>query len=206
MPWRACSRARVLDRATRPPLQAAYTASPEEPPRAASDATLTMRPYWRAAMPGSTACSMCSAPVRLMSMSLAHSAGTVLTKGLNTSQPALLTSTAMGPSCASTAATAASTWARSVMLQAKAVARPPVARMSAATFSAASKFMSNTATWAPSLAKRRQVAPPMPPPPPVTMTVLPSNLCIFFSKRGLRGGGALLCWGKPLGTAHMSIH
>ena len=30
--WRACSRASVLDRATSPPLQAEYTASPDEPP------------------------------------------------------------------------------------------------------------------------------------------------------------------------------
>ncbi len=55
--------------ATSPPLQAAYTASPEEPTRAASEAMLTMRPALRAAMPGSTAWCMCSAPVRLMAIS-----------------------------------------------------------------------------------------------------------------------------------------
>src|SRR5262245_36796575 len=52
--------------------------------------------------------------------------------------------------------------------------------MSAATRSAASRFRSNTATLAPSLPKRRHVAPPMPPPPPVTTTVLPANLVMMF--------------------------
>ena len=169
----------VLENDTRPPLQAAYTASPDEPTRAASDAMLTMRPFLRAAMPGSTAWCMCSAPVRLIAISLSHCAGSVLVNGLKTSQPALLTSTSIGPSDFSASATAASTLARSVMSQRKACARPPSARMPAATFSAASRFRSNTATAAPSLAKRRQVAPPMPPPPPVTTTVLFSNRCIM---------------------------
>jgi hypothetical protein len=42
---RASSRAMVLEKATRPPLQKAYTASPDEPPRAASEATFTTLPY-----------------------------------------------------------------------------------------------------------------------------------------------------------------
>ena len=81
---------------------------------------LTMRPFLRAAMPGSTAWCMCSAPVRLIAISLSHCAGSVLVKGLKTSQPALLTSTSIGPSFVSAAATAASTLARSVMSQWKA--------------------------------------------------------------------------------------
>ena len=82
-------------------------------------------------MPGSTAWCMCSAPVRLMAISLSHCAGSVLVKGLKTSQPALLTSTSMGPSLASVAATAVSTLARSVMSHLKASAVPPSARIAA---------------------------------------------------------------------------
>ena len=54
-----------------------------------------------------------------MAMSLSHCAGSVLAKGRKTSQPALFTSTSIGPSLASAAATAASTLARSVMSQAE---------------------------------------------------------------------------------------
>ena len=120
-----------------------------------------------------------------MAISLAHSSGVVLVKGLNTSQPALLTSTSMGPSCSVAALTAASTCARSVMSQAKAAALPPGAVMPSATFGAAARSRSNTATWAPAWAKRRQVAPPMPPPPPVTITVwFLKSLMVCLLKKG----------------------
>jgi len=52
-----------------------------------------------------------------------------LTVGRNTSQPALLTRTSIGPSEASAAATAASTAARLAMSQAKASAIPPAAKV-----------------------------------------------------------------------------
>ena len=136
-----------------------------------------MRPALRAAMPGSTAWCMCSAPVRLMAISLSHCGRLGLGEGLEDVPAGVVdqhVESARSACCAP--ATAASTLARSVMshdegLRLAALGR----RMAAATFSAASRFRSNTATLAPSLAKRRQVAPPMPPPPPVTTTVLPSK-------------------------------
>jgi hypothetical protein len=53
-PLLTSSRATVLPNAIIPPLQAEYTASPEDPTRPASEATLTTRPKPRAAMPLST--------------------------------------------------------------------------------------------------------------------------------------------------------
>ncbi|MNN36579.1 hypothetical protein D3C81_1504810 [compost metagenome] len=41
---RECSRASVLEKESNPPLHAAYTASPDEPTLAASDAIFTTRP------------------------------------------------------------------------------------------------------------------------------------------------------------------
>ena len=55
----------------------------------------------------------------------------------------------------------------------KAPALPLLDRIAVATLSAASLLMSNTATVAPSSAKRRQIADPIPPAPPVTTTTLP---------------------------------
>ena len=46
-----------------------------------------MRADLRAAMPGSTAWCICSAPVRLMAMSFSHCAGSVLTKGRDRLEP-----------------------------------------------------------------------------------------------------------------------
>src|SRR5262245_4228397 len=48
--------------------------------------------------------------------------------------------------------------------------------MSAATSRAPSRFTSQTATWAPSAARRRHVAAPMPLAPPVTIAIWPSSL------------------------------
>src|SRR6185437_1401979 len=45
--------------------------------------------------------------------------------------------------------------------------------ISPATFLAPSRFLSNTPTWAPYSAKRRQIAEPIAPAPPVTITFLP---------------------------------
>src|SRR5208337_3753441 len=108
-------------------------------------------------------------------MSLSHCAGSVFVKGPKTSHPALLTKTSIGPKAASAAGTAESTLSLKVISQWKASAAPPASPIAAATFRAASRLRSKTATRAPSPAKRRQVAPPMPPPPPVTTTVLSSN-------------------------------
>ena len=178
----------VLENDTRPPLQAAYTASPEEPTRAASDAMFTMRPFLRAAIAGSTAWCMCSVPTRLIAMSRSHCAGSVLVNGAKTSQPALFTSTSIRPSACPVAVTAASTLARSMMSHPKACAWPPSARMALVTRSAASRFRSNTATFAPSAPKRRQVAPPM--PPPVTTTAWFSKRCIMVLSMGGHQAGA----------------
>ena len=55
MPSRACSRAIDFENAAMPPLHAAYTASPDEPTRPASEEMLTIRPARAATMRRSTA-------------------------------------------------------------------------------------------------------------------------------------------------------
>src|SRR6185295_2312413 len=128
---------------------------------------------------------MCSGPYRLIAINRSHSLGSVLRNGLKMSKPALLTRMATGPSAVSTAATAASTPLRSVISQAKACALPPDAPISFAIFCAPASSRSNTATRAPSAAKRRHVAEPIPPAPPVMMAVFPLNLviCIVLISR-----------------------
>ena len=181
MPLWECSRAIVLEKATIPALHAAYTASPDEPTRAASDEMLTTRPPPRSTMAGSTAWCMLSAPTKLMSIRRDQSSGWVSRNGTNRSQPALLTRTSIGPRSETVRSTAASTVDRSVMSHAIARARRPSAPSVSATAFAAPSFRSRTATAAPSAAKCRQRALPIPPPPPVTITVLPSNLLTGLS-------------------------
>ncbi len=53
-PWRATSRASVFPNATCPALAPAYTASEDEPTRAASEEMLTTRPYRADTIPGTT--------------------------------------------------------------------------------------------------------------------------------------------------------
>ena len=62
IPLRAISLAIVLVNAMIPPLAAAYTASPDEPTRPASDARFTTVPPPCPAMIGSTALQVCSTP------------------------------------------------------------------------------------------------------------------------------------------------
>ncbi|MDT4863571.1 hypothetical protein FQZ97_982840 [compost metagenome] len=107
-PLVASSRARVFDRPIRPALQAAYTASPEEPTRAASEAMLMTLPPPASSIFGSTTWCMFRAPVRLMAISCSQCCGSVLRKGRKRSKPALLTSTVGVPSSCSMAATVVS--------------------------------------------------------------------------------------------------
>src|SRR6516162_8185418 len=92
--------------------------------------------------------------------------------------PAQSSSTSSRPNARTVVATAASTAPRSRTSSAIAVAWPPLARIRAATASAAAASMSAQTTDAPSRAKPSLPAPPMPPPAPATSATFPSRRAI----------------------------
>src|SRR6266436_6758777 len=114
-------------------------------------------------------------PVRLTAMMRSHSVGSRSRKVPPWLTPAQSTSTSSRPNSRTVAATAASTAARSRTSSGIAIARPPAARIRAATVSAAAPSMSADATAAPSRANASAPAPPMPPPAPATSATFPST-------------------------------
>jgi hypothetical protein len=98
-------------------------------------------------------------------LTLRQNVGSVSTKFIIRSQPALLTRMPIPPTSFSTRSTAAVTAAWSVMSTAKAAAVPPARRTLS---SAPAALRSNTASRQPSSASRSEIARPMPLPPPVT--------------------------------------
>src|SRR6185295_16443008 len=108
-----------------------------------------------------------------MRMILSQRSLSVFRNGIGRSQPALLTSTQIGPSSASTCATALSTEARSPTSTVQVVIADFGA--SFAVSCPASGLRSKIATLQPSSASRRVMARPMPWPPPVTIATLPDK-------------------------------
>src|SRR5712671_2101259 len=108
-----------------------------------------------------------------MRMILSQSSLSVFRNGIGRSQPAVLTRTQIGPSSASTCATARSTEARSPTSTAQVVIADFGA--SFAVSCPASGLISKIATLQPSSASRRVMARPMPWPPPVTIATLPDK-------------------------------
>jgi hypothetical protein len=129
------------------------------------DATLTMRPYPRATMPGMTARFEKKTPSALIPMTRRHSSSVTSTVASDApGTPAEHTRTSMGPSSRCVASTAAS-------ISAELDTSP----LSASTPSAAAPWTSNDATRAPSASSRRAVAAPIPLDPPVTSATLPEK-------------------------------
>ena len=79
-------------------LAAEYAARYLPPLKPAVDARLTTRPQRRSSIPGRNARVQRKAPVALTAMRRFHSSSEVRTTGIEAAAPALLTSTATGPS------------------------------------------------------------------------------------------------------------
>ena len=135
-------------------------------------AMFTIRPYFFSIIPGSTALQHSTSPVTLMPKTNSQSSRTLsqmdTSRPLRLATPALFTSTSTGPAFATTSPNTRSRSASFV--RSPTIGTPPI---SFATRLALSAFMSNTPTFAPAPASRRQIASPMPWPPPVTTATLP---------------------------------
>src|SRR5437763_1053074 len=137
---------------------------------------LTIRPPLRVTMAWRTVCVVLRTPFRFTAINRSQRAGSLSTKKWSRSQPALLTRTSIGPSSASTAATAQETASRSATSAVAGNARPPAARTSAAPASAVSGSTSTIPIARPSRARRCAMARPMPRPAPVTSATEPTPL------------------------------
>src|SRR5947208_8679265 len=155
-----------------PAFAAEYTASPDDPTRPASEPMLTILPLRRSIIESSTARAQRIGPFRLIAITRSQVSSWLFTNGSILSQPALLTSTSIGPSCFAVSATASRTEAPSVTSMVTAIAPRPI---SAAVAAAVAESMSATATFAPSAARRSAIALPMPLPAPVTSATFPSS-------------------------------
>src|SRR2546425_8860044 len=133
---------------------------------------LTILPLRRSIIESSTARAQRIGPFRLIAITRSQVSSWLFTNGSILSQPALLTSTSIGPSCFAVSATASRTEAPSVTSMVTAIAPRPI---SAAVAAAVAGSMSATATFAPSAARRSAIALPMPLPAPVTSATFPSS-------------------------------
>ncbi len=97
-----------------------------------------------------------------MPSTVSQSSSVILNSRLSRSTPALLTSTAGGPSSAATLATAALTCSASLTSAPTARAAPPAAVIASTVAPQSPSFRSSTATASPSAASRRAVPAPMP--------------------------------------------
>src|SRR5947209_4421511 len=129
---------------------------------------LMIRPNPRSSMPGRTALTTRSCPLKLTSRILSQNSSVVATNGMKSSKPALFTTTSTGPSSAAADATAASTDAAWVTSTSTGTAVPPASAMSLAVRVAVSRFRSATATRKPPAASAVAMPRPMPCPAPVT--------------------------------------
>ena len=102
-------------------------------------------------------------------MTVSQSSSVILNSRLSRSTPALLTSTAGGPSSAATRSTAAATWSAWLTSAPTAIARPPADVIASTVPLPSASFRSSTATAIPSAARRRATAAPMPRAAPVTI-------------------------------------
>src|SRR6267142_48519 len=165
---RASSSAAVLVIPRTPHLLATYAPTPNEPVIPAPEEILTIAPppAWR--IEGTTARMPRYDPVRLISITWRHAAGSVSAIGPKRTMPALLTSTETGPKASSAAATVAAHSASLVTSRWEKIACSP---SSPASFRPSPSSTSAITTFAPSATKPRAWLAPNPRAPPVTITV-----------------------------------
>jgi hypothetical protein len=155
-------------------FDAEYAAAIGLPSLPAIEETLTIRPYPRSIMLGSTARLQKKTPSALIAMTRLHSSsGTSIVESDAPGMPAEQTSTSMWPSSSRTAATASST-----------SAERETSPASPKTPSGAFDSRSREATRAPSSSRRRATAAPMPLAPPVTSATLPENRSALLMSPG----------------------
>src|SRR6185436_1319929 len=122
---------------------------------------------------GWTAWEHRKALVRLVWITLFHSAMSSACGGLRMLMPALLMRMSIRPSSPTTRLTMAATAALSVTSAATAIALAPLCSSSATAAADLASLRPTTAIAAPACARPRAMPSPMPPLPPVTMATLP---------------------------------
>src|SRR3990170_2558472 len=161
--------------AATPALVAAYAAAPAMGRSAATEPTFRIVPRrWRS-MTGSTARQHTSTARRFSASIASQSAGLAPATGPNDAVPAAVTSTSRRPSSATASPASASTAASCVPSVGIASARPPRARMCAATPARCWRERAASTTAAPSAANASATARPIPRPAPVTSAPCPSH-------------------------------
>src|SRR5439155_45194 len=124
--------------------------------------------------------------VRLVWITLFHSAISSACGGLRILMPALLTRMSIRPSSPVTRLTMAATASLSVTSAATAIALAPPCLSSATAAADLASLRPTTAIAAPARARPRAMPSPMPPLPPVTMATLPERsngfaaMCVSF--------------------------
>ena len=135
---------------------------------------MTEPPRPSASIRGTAASVQRYTAVRLRSIVFCHSAGSSSRSGVRTGEPpALLTHVSSEPNSFMATSANASTSSRLVTSVVTAMARPPAARISAATRSISSVRRAAHTTAAPASASTAAMPSPMPRPAPVTTAVLP---------------------------------
>jgi hypothetical protein len=138
---------------------------------------LTIAPFLRAIIPGSTALVQRNALLSTISKLRSQRSGSIMRRSLPSEAPALLTRMSTGANTLSARAKMWSTPSGVATSASTAIAVPPASSIPLATDSARSPYRSATTTVAPSRAKSSAVARPIPEPPPVTTaTVLARSM------------------------------
>ena len=139
-------------------------------------AMLTVLPWRRATIPGSTAREQCTGPRKLTSRACHHWSVSVSQNGpIGPAVAALFTSKSTGPSDRSISTIALRTVKTSLTSVAKACARPPACSINRTVLSNSDCERASTAAHAPAFASASAIARPMPRPPPVTTATCPRN-------------------------------
>src|SRR5262245_33435214 len=144
------------------------------PPVPAALATLTIRPFPRATIPGNTAWQHKNVPRTFTSRQDHHRSGSTCQDGPSEPpMPALLTSRSIEPNFRSTALTVSTTSRRSDTSARNASARPPASSTCRTVSASSSSVRATTATDIPVSARPSANARPRPRPPPVISAVRP---------------------------------
>lgn len=144
---------------------------------AATDETVTIVPWPRSIIDGSTACVSAKMPVRFTATTsshsfwLSHSTFRILLE-----KAALLTSTSTRPHVSMVKAPSARAASALPTSAERAMARPPAFSMSVTTASSSAFRRPFTTTIAPSAARSFAASRPMPVPEPVTIATWPSSV------------------------------
>src|SRR5882672_11042619 len=165
-------------------LLATYAASPNVAVNPAPEEILTIAPPPALRIEDTTARIPRYEPVRLISITWRHTAGSVSSICPNRTIPALLISTETGPKASSAAATVAAQSLSLVTSRREKIACSP---SSSANLRPSCSSMSAITTFAPSATKPRTWLAPIPRAPPVTITVRLSKrfMILSFPDHGL---------------------